>query len=378
MRKNSYHSYRGRRSSGRSALAIVLVLVLAAACSVLFLQRYIIYSDDGSIRLELPFAAGEKEPPAGGKEPALSPPEMSLVVEDPAPTPPVEPEEPAGSPYGVHRLVELTQLPNDAAALAARLQEAGANGFVYRLRDNTGRVFYDSAAAVSSAAVGTVGTAEQLSTLCQAEGVVSVARFNCFHDSYYAWLNMESAGVCQSNGYIWYDNLSYHWLDPAKEQARAYVIALALECAQMGFDELLLEDVYYPTQGKLSKIDYSGSTMGKDAAIELFLNELRNALAGYDMKVHRRLRPVRRRGAAPVRRGIHGRERSLRCGNGSGRRRRGGRERSLCPRNGGHHRRGKLADPCSLTQNNFPFFPQRPRLVPRALFLFPTIPRDIF
>ena len=285
MRKNSYHSYRGRRSSGRSALAIVLVLVLAAACSVLFLQRYIIYSDDGSIRLELPFAAGEKEPPAGGKEPALSPPEMSLVVEDPAPTPPVEPEEPAGSPYGVHRLVELTQLPNDAAALAARLQEAGANGFVYRLRDNTGRVFYDSAAAVSSAAVGTVGTAEQLSTLCQAEGVVSVARFNCFHDSYYAWLNMESAGVCQSNGYIWYDNLSYHWLDPAKEQARAYVIALALECAQMGFDELLLEDVYYPTQGKLSKIDYSGSTMGKDAAIELFLNELRNALAGYDMKV---------------------------------------------------------------------------------------------
>ena len=36
---------------------------------------------------------------------------------------------------------------------------------------------------------------------------------------------------------------SYFWLDPDKEAAREYVIALALECAQMGFDELLLEEM---------------------------------------------------------------------------------------------------------------------------------------
>ena len=53
----------------------------------------------------------------------------------------------------------------------------------------------------------------------------------------------------------------------------------------MGFDELLLEDVYYPTQGKLSKIDYSGSVMTKDAAIALFMEQLRDALEGYDMKI---------------------------------------------------------------------------------------------
>ena len=57
---------------------------------------------------------------------------------------------------------------------------------------------------------------------------------------------MESAGICQSSGYIWYDNLSYYWLDPAKEQARDYIVDLALECARLGFDELLLEEVTYP------------------------------------------------------------------------------------------------------------------------------------
>ena len=49
MRKTGYNSYRGRRSSGRSALAVTLALLLAGACAVLFLQRYIVYSDDGRI-----------------------------------------------------------------------------------------------------------------------------------------------------------------------------------------------------------------------------------------------------------------------------------------------------------------------------------------
>jgi len=284
MGKNGYHSYRGRRSAGRSALTVALVVVLAAACAVLFLQRYIIYSDDGGIRLELPFSsgdsAGEDLPNNGDSQP--TPPDMNLVIEG---TQPLQPPTPESEPYQPHRLVELKALPADVDALRSTLAETGATGFVYTVRDNTGRVFYDSAASIGSAAVGAAGTAEQLTRLCQAEDVISVARFNCFHDSYYAWVNMESAGICQSNGYIWYDNTSYHWLDPAKEQARTYVIALALECAQMGFDELLLEEMCYPTQGKVSKIDYSGNTMGKAAALELFMSELRQALEGYDMKI---------------------------------------------------------------------------------------------
>ena len=55
---------------------------------------------------------------------------------------------------------------------------------------------------------------------------------------------MESAGICQPNGYIWYDYDLNHWLEPEKEAARRYVIDLALECAQMGFDELMLEDTF--------------------------------------------------------------------------------------------------------------------------------------
>ena len=283
MGTKGYHSYRGRRGARRVLGVALLALILLAACVYLFLQRYVTFTDSGEVRLDLPFfqqqedTAGEAPPADGGSE------DVNLVIDAPEEQTP-EAEETA-VPYGEHRLVGLSALPADGAALAETLAAQGANGFVYGVKDNTGKVSYDSAVALRDAVASDGPDSQLLSALCQQEGILSVARLNCFHDSYYAFAHMESAGICQSSGYIWYDNLSYHWLDPAKEEARRYVIDLALECARLGFDELLLEEVCYPSSGKLEKIDYSGSTMGKTHALTLFLTELREALAPYDIRL---------------------------------------------------------------------------------------------
>jgi len=89
---------------------------------------------------------------------------------------------------------------------------------------------------------------------------------------------MAGSGICQASGYIWYDNLSSYWIDPSKEAARAYLIAVASECVEMGFDELILTEFGYPTKGNLSQIDYSGLGMSKEDALELFLSELRESV----------------------------------------------------------------------------------------------------
>lgn len=282
MGTKGYQSYRGRRRGKGRGLVILLVLVLLAACAFIFLQNYVTYADDGSWYIDLPFFRVESAPPEETQDNGDARQDVNVVIDQPEEE--EEPNEPEPV-YEERRLVELTRLPGDGAALRAELEQAGANGFVYPVRDNTGRVFYTSAASLRSAvADGAAGT-EKLTELCGQEDVISVARFNCFHDSYYAWANMESAGICQSTGYIWYDNLSYHWLDPDKQAARDYVISLALECAEMGFDELLLEDMCYPSSGKLEKIDYSGNTLGKADALAAFLTELRAALEPYDIKV---------------------------------------------------------------------------------------------
>ena len=58
-----------------------------------------------------------------------------------------------------------------------------------------------------------------------------------------------------------------------------------MECAQLGFDEILLEEFAYPAEGKLQKIDYSGNTMGTTEALTLLLQQLRDALEPYGTRL---------------------------------------------------------------------------------------------
>ena len=55
-----YSGYRGRRR-GRKVLAVLLALILAAACGFLFAQRYIVYEADGSFRFEFPWSKPQEQ-----------------------------------------------------------------------------------------------------------------------------------------------------------------------------------------------------------------------------------------------------------------------------------------------------------------------------
>lgn len=313
MALKGYHSYRGRQGALRWLLVIVLLLVLIAACAFLFLQRYITYSDDGSFYLdlpfeinwELPFLSGEEDPGKVDVEPEQ---DFNLIVdppkeddseseqthpdrqdpEEPDPeqqeTPVPEQERPV--PYVERRLIGLDTMPQDEAALIQLLAAEGVDGFVFLAKDREGSVFYQSAVANANAVSGESVSRELLTVLCAQEGVYTVARLSCMRDPVYGRANMAEAGVCQPNGYIWYENdRGGHWLDAEKEAARRYLIDFAVECAQLGFDELLLENVCYPYRGNLYKIDYSGNSMSKTDALALFLNELRSALEPYGVRI---------------------------------------------------------------------------------------------
>lgn len=296
MALKGYNSYRGRQGVGRVFLAVLLVLILLAACAFLFLQRFITYSDDGSFALDLPDIpilnrilgkdGGETEPEQNvnlvidpsESENGEEQKEEEEQAEQPVQHTPQKPETPL-------RLLGFSELPEDGESLMAELESMGADGFVFTVKTNEGMVRFASSVAMPEAVEKEAVSAEMLSRLCAGEGLYTVARINCFRDPKYAFANMESAGICQSSGYIWYDYDSKHWLEPEKEAARRYVIDLALECAQLGFDELMLEDMCYPLRGRLYRIDYSKNTMDKTDALVQFLTELRAALEPYGVRL---------------------------------------------------------------------------------------------
>ncbi len=293
-----YQNYRGRRSAAIKLLIVVLVVTLISACTFLFIQRFITYTDDGKMRIDLPqlgFFQKDKEQQkddytqdnpndAAGSSTDVGQ-EVNLIIDEPDEQTPDEPDPPAPAAEVVRHLVQMDTLPSDGTTLKDMLANSSANGFVWRVRENTGVNRFASDTSLRDALANDAVSAETLTELCGVEGVTSVALFNCFHDSYFAYVHMRDAAICQSNGYVWFDKFNYYWLDPSKELARTYVAGLALECAKLGFDELLLEEMAYPTAGKLYKINYSNNTMGKTEALTLFLTELRTQLEPYDIKL---------------------------------------------------------------------------------------------
>ena len=268
--RRGYRSYRGRRSGGKTALTIVLALALVLAALYLVLQNFIIYESDGSMRVDLPFFRQEDGAGDGADDGEIPPVEIL----------PGEAPEDAAAPVNAQE-VSAAALCGDEEAAFRALREAGRTGFVVEMKGDNGFFRYTSDLARPNAtAEDAVSQTRMSAALAAAEEaeLTAAARIYCFHDSFFAFSDMAGAGICQSSGYIWYDEQSSYWLEPSKAAARDYLCAVASECVDMGFRALLLSGFTYPTAGDQDQIDYSHMTESKADALCGFLTQLRQTV----------------------------------------------------------------------------------------------------
>ena len=271
-----YRSYHGKGGAGRIVLIVLLCLILLAAVGFLVLQRYAVYDSDGNIRFELPWRS-EKEPDVTPEQdpaapPADEKPDVEIVIEEPPKTQLKE--------LHVQELDQSVLRGSAETALAALPEDI--NAVAVRVKNSAGELLYDSklSEAVDAGAVkgGSISRAA-IETLTASDRY-TVARINATHDSIYSFAHMKDAGVLQlkHQGYIWYDPDSTFYLAPEKSAARAYITAIARECAELGFNELLFDEFGYPPRGRLSNIDESERTMTKQEALSLLAGELRESV----------------------------------------------------------------------------------------------------
>ena len=265
-----YSSYRGRSPLWKKLLAILLLLVILAAGAVVALQNHIVYDDNGTAHLVLPGkhgGAGSAESSAGGS----SSEELNITVDESS-----APKE-----------LRAVQLPQTAYSQwqpdrwkSCWDGSTPFNALAVTVKDSGGQVFYDSAAA--KAVTGRSGSetdAQALHTLMEAaSGRYLIARLSCLLDPAAAKADVEGMGLKNTGGFIFYDGSSANWLDPAKQKTVEYLCGLAKECAALGFHEILLSDVSYPTAGKLDKIDY-GSGVNRQETLEALVGAVSDALA---------------------------------------------------------------------------------------------------
>lgn len=242
---------------------ILAVLVVLAVAGVWMAQKYIVY-DDGGYHLELPFFQK--------KGPAQEPEDLRVAVEPAASQPEETPEE--GEPLLAAVTVPLSAVEDGSAeALAA---QAGANSVLLDMKTDRGQLGFISQLAMAASAGVNAGQADinrQLQALNSGE-LYTVARLSCFRD--HALAKDETYAIRTNSGYRWTDPEELRWSSPASQAVQDYLVALMVELAQLGFDEILLTDCGFPTQGDLDSLR---AVEEKEETLETFCRQLQGALA---------------------------------------------------------------------------------------------------
>ena len=175
---------------------------------------------------------------------------------------------------GLWAEVDVTPLTDEAAirSAARQLKAQGMTYAILTLKDTAGQVYYASQTAVGAAnAAPTQVELTSVVSIFKDEGLVPVAALTAFRDPAGARADHALAIRYQGQEYLWLDNKASAggnpWLNPYAAEAVQYIGDLIEEVHGMGFDQVLLKNVQFPSSTS-SKQDY-GSTNGGDRAGQL-------------------------------------------------------------------------------------------------------------
>jgi hypothetical protein len=142
--------------------------------------------------------------------------------------------------------------------LAARTE---LNAVVIDVKGDRGWIVYRTevaqALAVGAQGPGTLKDFDALMADFKSRGLYTIARIVAFKDNLLANGRPDLAIMDTRTGKPWIDNEKLAWVDPFREEAWAYNIAIAKEAAAKGFDEIQFDYVRFPTDGKLGAAKYA-------------------------------------------------------------------------------------------------------------------------
>lgn len=257
MATKGYHTYRGRGNTKKIIAAIALVLVILGAVGYLVVQNYVIYDDTGHAQLQLP--KREKEDTTLAEDEVnieyVEPPEKWLPVDE----------------------LHAKQLPDGTLKWKPETDPQGTDeAILIDVKRNNGGITYTTAVEVPEEVyVEKADTMANLQTLL-ADGRYTVAHMYALCDSYFVRAHHEAAFLLESGGF-WYDGDQWTWLDPTNPDVLGYITALCKEYAELGFDEILLDDFSYPWNGRTEAIAMQ-QDLDKVAVMQSFAQSLRSAL----------------------------------------------------------------------------------------------------
>ncbi|MGQ9645409.1 MAG: putative glycoside hydrolase [Thermodesulfobacteriota bacterium] len=176
------------------------------------------------------------------------------------------------------------RLREDALRL---LRETELNTLVIDVKGDRGMIPYPSsiplATEVGAQKIITVKDMRGLLDSLKNEGIYTIARIVVFKDNLLANYRPDLA-VKDLNGGIWRDREGLAWTDPFKREVWEYNIQIAVEAAQLGFDEIQFDYIRFPDALPV-QFSMPNTMENRVNAISGFLKESRKRLLPYNVFV---------------------------------------------------------------------------------------------
>ena len=243
--------YRTQRALKRF-FVVLIILVAAAAiiwlCWLLWLNRYVVYTEDGAI-LDFERSAAELS-----GELALPPEEgdpISIYYNE--------------GDDAVETSKDLTQLAGyyiDTAALQGDIEvikqqirslPAGTPVMI-EVKNSYGAFYYHTGVSEFVTDTLDVDKVDELLTFLDKSGMYTIARLPALRDYAYG-LNNTRDGLPTAGGYLWADEDYRYWLNPGSEGTLSFLISIANELKGLGFDEVVFFEFEFP---KTNSIVFNG------------------------------------------------------------------------------------------------------------------------
>jgi len=133
-------------------------------------------------------------------------------------------------------------------------QETEINTVVIDMKNEDGQMLYKTnvkeASAMDAHYYRPVKDIEKYMAELKAQGIYTIARIVCFKDEKSASTHTDRA-VRNSDGTIWRNAAKKAWVDPFNVKAQDYIIKIAVDAAEKGFDEINFDYVRFPAKADL-------------------------------------------------------------------------------------------------------------------------------
>jgi hypothetical protein len=164
------------------------------------------------------------------------------------------------------------------------IEKANLNGIVIDIKDYSGYVAYHTGIpeVLASGAENEIRILYPNALVKQLRdnNIYIIGRVTVFQDPILAKAHPEWALKNAVSGKAWTDNKGLMWLDPAAKPVWDYVVELAKDALNRGFDEINFDYIRFPSDGNLEVIRYPfwDEKIPKHAAIKNFFEYLRKEL----------------------------------------------------------------------------------------------------